>query len=127
MIDLCFYFEGVTGPFEILQNIGEVAYQLTLHPQLAGVHDIFHVSMLRKYTMHPSHIINWEEIQLNEDATFEEGPVAIMDRQEKNLRGKTIQLLNMLWRHHDIEEFTWEFEDTMWVNYSQLFETLSTI
>ncbi|XP_028091503.1 uncharacterized protein LOC114291827 [Camellia sinensis] len=68
------------GPFEILQKIGEVAYKLVLSPQLVEVHDVFHVSMLRKYIMHHSHIINWEEIQLNEDATFEEGPVAIMDR-----------------------------------------------
>ncbi|XP_028106940.1 uncharacterized protein LOC114305983 [Camellia sinensis] len=111
------------GPFEILQKIEEVAYKLALPPQLAGVHDVFHVSMLRKYIMHPSHIINWEEIQLNEDATFEEGPVAIIDRQEKNLRGKTIPLLKILWRHHGIEEFTWEREDAMRANYPQLFGT----
>lgn len=73
--------------------------------------------------MHHSHIINWEEIQLNEDTTFEEGPVVIMDRQEKNLRGKTIHLLKILWRHHSIEEFTWEREDAMRANYPQLFET----
>ncbi|XP_028054206.1 uncharacterized protein LOC114258454 [Camellia sinensis] len=109
-------FSGVTGPFEILQKIGEVAYKLTLPPQLAGVHDVFHVSMLRKYIIHPSHIMNWEEIQLNEDVTFEEELVVIMDRQEKNLRGKTIQLLKILWRHHGIEEFIW-CEDAIQANY----------
>ncbi|XP_028093166.1 uncharacterized protein LOC114293327 [Camellia sinensis] len=114
---------GVQMKAQDEKEIGEVAYKLALPPQLAGVHDVFYVSMLRKYIMHPSHIINWEEIQLNEDATFEEGPVAIMDRQEKNLQGKTIQLLKILWHHNGIEEFTGEREDAMWTNYPQLFET----
>ncbi|XP_028122007.1 uncharacterized protein LOC114319196 [Camellia sinensis] len=69
---------------------------LALPPQLAGVHNVFHVSMLRKYEPHPSHIINWEEINLDEDVTFEEKPVKILDRREKKLRGKTILLIRVL-------------------------------
>ena len=76
------------GPFEILDKIGDVAYRLALPPLLAGVHNVFHVSMLRKYEPHTSHIINWEEINLEEDVTFEEKPVKILDRREKKLRGK---------------------------------------
>ena len=67
------------GPFEILQWIDEVAYRLTLPPQLAGVHNVFHVSLLRKYIPDASHTLKWEELKLDEDATFEEKPVRILD------------------------------------------------
>ncbi|XP_028081962.1 uncharacterized protein LOC114283350 [Camellia sinensis] len=109
-------------PFEILEKVGKVAYRLALPPQLAGIHNVFHVSMLRKYVADPSHVINWEEISLDKDVTFEEGPVAIQDSREKNLRGKTIHLVKVLWQHRGIEESTWEREDAMRTNYPQLFE-----
>ena len=67
------------GPFEILQRIGKVAYRLALPPQLAGVHNIFHISLLRKYIPDPSHMLKWEELKLDEDVTFEEKPVRILD------------------------------------------------
>ena len=68
------------GPFEILQRIGEVAYRLALPPQLSGVHNVFHLSMLRKYMPDPTHKLNWEDIKLDENATFEENPVKTEDR-----------------------------------------------
>lgn len=110
------------GPFEILSKVGEVAYRLALPPQLAAVHNVFHISMLRKYEPHPSHVINMGEIDLNEDASFEERPIKIMDRREKNLRGKVIHLVRVLWQHRGVEESTWEREDAIRANYPQLFE-----
>ena len=115
------------GPFEILQRIGEVAYRLALPPQLSGVHNVFHVSLLRRYIPDASHTLKWEELKLDEDATFEERPVKIMDRREKQLRGKTIPLVRVLWRHQGIEESTWEREDAMRANHPQLFESEGTI
>ncbi|XP_058219910.1 uncharacterized protein LOC131330378 [Rhododendron vialii] len=109
------------GPFEILEKIGEVAYRLALPPQIDRVHNVIHVSMLRKYMSHPSHILNWEEITLNEDTTFDEQPVEIQDYSEKNIRGKTIKLVRILWRHQGIKESTWERADTMRTNYPYLF------
>ena len=88
--------------------MGEVAYRLALSPQLAGIYNVFHVSMLRKYIADPSHVLKWEEISLDKDVTFKEGPVAIQDSREKNLRGKTVHLVKVLWRHRGIEESTWE-------------------
>ncbi|XP_028093708.1 uncharacterized protein LOC114293779 [Camellia sinensis] len=114
------------GPFEILDKIGEVAYRLALPPQPAKVHNVFHVSMLRKYEPHSSYIINWKEINLDEDVTFEEKPVKILDRREKKLRGKTIPLVRVLWRHREAEESTWEREDMLRANYPQLFESKGT-
>ena len=111
------------GPFEILQRIGEVAYRLALPPQLSGVHNVFHVSLLKKYIPDASHALKWEELKLDEDATFEERPVRILDRREKKLRGKTITLVRVLWRHQGIEESTWEREDAIRANHPQLFDS----
>ena len=64
------------GPFEILERICSVAYQLALPPSMTGVHEVFHVSMLRKYTPDPAHVVDWGQIEVDTDGTFEEGPCA---------------------------------------------------
>ena len=66
-------------PFEILESVGTVAYRLALPPSLLGVHEVFHASMLRKYTPDPNHVVDWGENDVDIDRTFEEGPVCIMD------------------------------------------------
>ena len=67
------------GPFEILERVGTVAYRLALPPSMLGVHEVFHVSMLRRYTPDPAHVVDWGEIEVDTDETFEEGSVCIMD------------------------------------------------
>ena len=84
------------GPFEILERIGEVAYRLALPPQLSGVHDVFHVSMLRKYEPDPSHVLDWTDLEVGGDASYEERPVRVLDRRDQVLRGKTIPLVKVL-------------------------------
>ena len=101
------------GPFEILERVGTVAYRLTLPPSFSGVHEVFHVSMLRKYTPDPSHIVDWGEIIVDTDGTFEEGLVRILDSQDKVLRRKTVRLVKVLWQHRGVEEAIWELEDMM--------------
>ena len=64
-------------PFEILEKVGTFAYRLALPPSMTGVHEIFHVSMLREYTPDPAHVVDWGQIEVNIDRTFEEGPVCI--------------------------------------------------
>ena len=76
------------GLFEILERIGVQAYRLALPPQLASVHDVFHVSMLRKYEPAPSQVLSFKELTLEKKLTYEEIPVQILDRQEKVLRNK---------------------------------------
>ena len=68
------------GPFEILEQVGPVAYKLALPPALSGVHDVFYVLVLRKYITNPIHIIDYEPLQLNEDMSYEEKPVKILAR-----------------------------------------------
>ena len=67
------------GPLEILERVGTIAYWLALSPSLSGVHAVFHISMLRKYTPDSTHVVDWGELVVDADGTFEEGPVRIMD------------------------------------------------
>ena len=69
-------------PFEVLERVGMVAYRLAFSPSLSSVHEVFHVSMIRKYTQDPTHIVDWGELVVDTDGTFEEGPVRIMDSRE---------------------------------------------
>ena len=87
------------GPFEVLERVGTVAYRLALPPSLSSVHEVFHVFMLRKYTPDQTHIVDWGELVVDADGTFEEGPVRIMDSREQVLRGKTVRLVKVLWQH----------------------------
>ena len=103
------------GPFEILERIGTVAYRLVLPPSMSGVHEAFHFSMLRRYTPDPAHVVDWGQVEIDTDGTFEEGPVCIVDSRDRVLRRKTVRLVRVLWRHCGVEESTWEREDTMWL------------
>lgn len=109
------------GPFEIFERIAEVAYPLALPPQLSGVHNVFHMSMLRKYEPNPSHVLDWVDLEVDEDASYKEQPVQILDTREQVLRGKTIPLVKVLWRHHGIEETTWEHKAEVRSKYLDLF------
>ena len=109
------------GPFEILQKVGPVAYRLALPPALASIHDVFHVSMLRRYIRDPSHAISYQPLQLRDDATFREQPTQILERKEHVLRNKIIPLVKICWQHHSDQEATWEREEDMREQYPHLF------
>ena len=110
------------GHFEVLERVGAVTYRLALPPSLSSVHEVFQISMLWKYTPDPTHTVDWGELVVDADGTFEEGPVRIMDSREQVLRGRTMRLVKMLWQHLRVEEATWEREDTVHVNYPFLFD-----
>ena len=99
------------GPNRMVERIGEVAYRLELPSDLDRIHDVFHVSMLRKYIPDPSHILIEQPVEIQENLTYEEEPVQILDRREQVLRNKTISLVKVLWRSHTVEEATWEREE----------------
>ena len=102
--------------------MGTVAYRLALPLSLSGVHEAFHVSMLQKCTPNPAYVVDWGEITVDTDETFEEGPVRILDSRDQVLLSKTMQLVKVLWQHQGKEEETWEREDTMRATYLFLFE-----
>ncbi|XP_073019314.1 uncharacterized protein [Primulina eburnea] len=76
------------GPFEILDRVGTLANRVALPPNLAGVHNVFNVSMLRKYIENISHALSYESLQLAPDISYEEMHVQILDRHERRLRNK---------------------------------------
>lgn len=110
------------GPFEILERIGERAYRLALPPDLDKVHNVFHVSMLRKYMSNPSHVLRHEPLDIMTDLSYQELPVQILDRKVKVLRNKEICIVKVLWRNHVLEEATWELEEEMKQRYPDLFD-----
>ncbi|KAL0551976.1 hypothetical protein IC582_011069 [Cucumis melo] len=110
------------GPFEILERIGPVAYRLALPPSLSAVHDVFHVSMLRKYVLDPSNVVDYEPLEIDENLSYIEQPVEVLAREVKMLRNRKIPLVKVLWQNHRVEEATWEREDDMRSRYPKLFE-----
>ena len=114
------------GPFEILDRVGTVAYRLALPPRLSDVHEVFHVSMLRRYTPNLAHVVDWGEIEVDTDGTFEEGPVCIMDSRDQVVRRKTVRLVRVLWQHCVVEESRWEHLDMVRATYPFLFRDEGT-
>ena len=110
------------GPFEILERVGVVAYRLALPPSLSAVHNVFHVSMLRKYVADTSHVVDYEPFEIDEHLSYVEQPVEILAREVKMLRNRSILLVKVLWRNHRIEEATWEREEEMRTRYPELFQ-----
>ena len=88
-----------------------MAYRLDLPEEFSQVHNVFHISMLRKYIPDPSHVLETPEVELRDDLSYEEQPVQILGREEKELRNKSISLVKVLRRNHLVEEATWKQED----------------
>jgi hypothetical protein len=99
-----------------------LAYRIALPPYLVGTHDIFHVSMLRKYIANPNVIVEYEPLEIHEGLAYMEEPMKIVDRKEQVLRTKTIPIIKVLWHNHGVEEASWEAEQNMRSRYPHLFE-----
>jgi len=78
------------GPYQIMRRIGQVAHEIALPPHLANLHNVFHVSQLRKYVADPTHVLEQDDVQVRENLTLGVEPVRILDSQVKQLRGKEI-------------------------------------
>ena len=110
------------GPFKIIAHVGSLAYCLQLPDSLRGVHNVFHVSMLRKYLRDPEHKIDLETIRVK-DLTIKCRPVCILDSSEQVLRTRTIKYVKVLWTNQSEREATWELEEQMRKEYPELFVT----
>ncbi|GKA53885.1 putative reverse transcriptase domain-containing protein [Tanacetum coccineum] len=100
-------------PFEILERIGLMAYRLKLPKELSGVHDMFHVSNLKKCLANASLHVPLDEIKVDKTLRFVEEPVEIMDHEVKSLKRSKIALVKVRWNSKRGPEFTWEHEDYM--------------
>ena len=114
------------GPFEVLKRVGEVAYELALPPGLSGVHPVFHVSMLKRYHGDGNYIIRWDSVLLDGNLSYEEDPVAILDREVRKLRSREIASVKVQWKNRLVEESTWEKEADMQEKYPHLFTNSGT-
>ncbi|MCI15903.1 hypothetical protein A2U01_0037043 [Trifolium medium] len=85
------------GPYQILERIEKVAYRIALPPSLSNLHDVFHVSQLRKYIADPSHVIESDDIQVKDNLTVETMPLRIEGREVKKLRNKEIASVKVVW------------------------------
>ncbi|GKF41660.1 hypothetical protein Tco_0125002, partial [Tanacetum coccineum] len=109
------------GSFKIIERIGPVAYKLELPEKLRGIHNMFHVSNLKRCLADENLIIPLEEIQLDDKLHFIEEPVKIMDREVKRLKQSRILIVKVCWNSQRGPEFTWEREDFFRSKYPQLF------
>ncbi|KAK6160435.1 hypothetical protein DH2020_003816 [Rehmannia glutinosa] len=110
------------GPYKILQRIGKLAYRLELPAPYAGMHDVFHVSRLKKYQPDPEHIITRDTPPLMENLSYTERPIRIIDQQVRQLRKREIPMVKVVWQNHNRDEdATWEMEEDMRNQYPELF------
>jgi hypothetical protein len=112
------------GPVRIIGKVGKVSYQVELPESLSGVHNVFHISMLRKHLRDEelSQVTDLSDLQLQPDFTTTEVPVRILAREDKRLRNKTIPLVKVLWQRHGVEEASWEREEDVRRDFPQLFD-----
>ncbi|KAI3774685.1 hypothetical protein L1987_49245 [Smallanthus sonchifolius] len=110
------------GPFKIVKRIGPVAYQLHLPEGLSGVHDVFHLSNLKKCLADKTLAVPLEELHIDEQSQLVEEPVEIMDREIKTLKHSKIPIARVRWNSKREPEFTWECEDQMIRKYPHLFK-----
>jgi hypothetical protein len=109
------------GPFLILKRVGEVAYQLELPDHLSDVHDVFHVSQLKKCLRVPEEQLPMEDNSVQDDLTYAEYPIKILDTLTRVTRNKVIKMCKVQWSHHGEDEATWEREEELRIDFPNLF------
>ena len=113
------------GPNEILERVGKVAYRLALPNSLEKVHDVFHVSQLKRYHAAASHVLDPEPLDLDTSLSYSEKPIRILDTKFRSTRRKDISMVKVLWSNHEREAATWDMEDAMREKYPHLFQVSS--
>jgi hypothetical protein len=109
------------GPFKIIKKRCEVAYQLELTQQLSDVHNVFHVSQLKKCLCVPEEQIPIEDLNASEDILYQEYPVKILETSERVSQNKKIKMCMVQWSHHTEEEATCEREEEVKVEFPSFF------
>ena len=113
------------SPFRILSHSGKVAYKLEFPSDLASVHPVFHVSLLKKCIGDPVVVVPIQSIDVQNTLSYEEILVEILDYQTHRLRNKEVPLVKVLWRNQSVQGATWEAEANMLTKYPHLFSTNS--
>ncbi|WVZ52062.1 hypothetical protein U9M48_003155 [Paspalum notatum var. saurae] len=109
------------GPFKIVERKGEVAYKWELPSNLSGIHNVFHVSQLKKCLRVPEEQAPLEGLDVQEDLTYTEHPVKILETSERVTRNRRVKMCRVQWKHHTEDEATWEREEELRATYPGLF------
>jgi hypothetical protein len=112
------------GPFQIVERCGQVAYKLKLPEQLSAVHNVFHVSQLKKCLQVPDQIVDVDGVELEPDLTYSEYPVRVLDRKDRVTRSRTTKWYRIQWNQHSEEEATWESEDYLLEKFPEFFASI---
>ncbi|WMV30666.1 hypothetical protein MTR67_024051 [Solanum verrucosum] len=109
------------GPYKILKRIGNVAYELDLLAELAAMHPVFHISLLKKCEGDPASIVPLGSVVVKDSLTYMDVPVEILDHLVKRLRNKKVASIKILWRSQSVKVATWEAEEAIKAKYLHLF------
>ena len=129
----CFSLKGKLAPryiepFKILNRRGEVSYQLELPEEMSAIHNVFHISLLRKCLEVPEKTevfknIDHRAVEINNDLTYREVPIRIVEEAYRTTRTRSIKFLKIQWSNHTEEEATWEREDYIRTEFPDLFSS----
>jgi hypothetical protein len=103
-----------------------IAYMLAL-PASMTIHNLFHVSLLKKYILDHNHVIDWNVIQVEQEGVLQVHPVRILDRKRGQLWNRAIGLVKVQWTLYGLEDATWEHEDAMRVEHPHFFEDFGNL
>jgi hypothetical protein len=106
------------GPYEVTEKFGTIAYRIRLPDQLSAVHDVFHVSQLKKCEQIPeAQIIEETNAEIEPDLSLTEYPMRVLDRKERQTRRQRVKMYKIQWSHHTKEEAMWETEQFLNTKY----------
>jgi hypothetical protein len=105
------------GPYVIIEACGPMAYKLKLPPKMSAIHDVFHVSQLKKCVRLPTEIIAEPEMEIEPDLSCQEYPSKVLDCKERSIRAKSIKMYKIRWSNHSEEEATWETKEFLLSNF----------
>jgi hypothetical protein len=109
------------GPFRVFRRVGGMTYQLELPDNISYVHDVFHVSQLKKCLRVPKEQLPMEDLSVQEDLTYAEYPIKILDTLTRVTRNKVIKMCKLQWSHHGEDEATWEREEELRIDFPHIF------
>jgi hypothetical protein len=101
----------------VIEACGPVAYKLKLPPKMSAIHNLFHVSELKKCVRLPTEVITEPDVEIELALSYQEHPSKVLDCKERLTRARTIKMYKIQWSNHSEEEATWETEDFLHSNY----------